>query len=897
MFIGPLLPSIYVTTRLIYVNTMKSIKRVIERDRLGLRMIRHSIVNGIFVGTFIALILPTISTLRSLLSDKFSSYRITHLEPSPWVHVVIKPDHLFALLIVLVICIVFACRSSLVSLLRRCQSAMTYDAAILWTACAFFMWREPRWSARVLFGLTGILVTWAIVHLRTPFAEVPESFSRVDRPIRSFSEDKLDRKPLIDSLAQQLFANAAPVVALIGAYGDGKTSILCLLEHELKNRKTVVVRFKSSLPGDHLTLVSTLFNSISKQLRGHFFIHRLGSVLRRFARKLSGLVPEVPSGLKEIFSEPSQQAELEELTETLATLPVHRVAVLLDDMDRMQPAELRMLLKIIRATEDYPKLSFVCAFNKKALVDALIRHQVIDRLTLSITSKEDDALSGTIVGQIAADDTRAGYEYLEKFFPVQVPVPKLDEVQIGKEFDARFNQFAERNGLSLLPEDTNAFDKEFSQRFWKQYFLPWLTNLRKINSYFNALNTSFPLVKDEVNLIDFLCIELLRQTEPEIYDLVFSRRSLFYYPEWDVFRWDERSLALDAAKNKKMADAAFDQIFRHLKDAERSSVLSLLSELFPKVNAYTGARSMWSTGEPTEEDADTNKRIYHPNHFTTYFSLHVQEGYLSSKEVDNLIVSANESPTASEAQAYFVAHFRSLKGVKKYRFLEKITRMKSKLGKVQQQALVLAVALEANSLTHDDFELGEFGAAVRLIVQITKEFKASSEITDLLSSIVQRSTSDALVQRIYLYATDKEKEVFPSLADVDVSNIKQALATRMKTKYFVGSKEPIYSASRTFRDWQLLVSWSQVNDEELMNVRNYLAYEFEKWPASVGMHALWLRASVDNPSGEKIVDAVFPLSQLAEIAKKRGSECYSNESEKSAVMHLISKYGGSANTV
>ena len=70
----------------------------------------------------------------------------------------------------------------------------------------------------------------------------------------------------------------------------------------------------------------------------------------------------------------------------------------------------------------------MCAFNKKALVDALVRHQALDRITLSSTNSA--MLSGTAIGQIVADDTRAGYEYLEKFFPVQVPVPKLDEVQI-----------------------------------------------------------------------------------------------------------------------------------------------------------------------------------------------------------------------------------------------------------------------------------------------------------------------------------------------------------------------------------------------------------------------------------------------------------------------------------
>jgi hypothetical protein len=118
----------------------------------------------------------------------------------------------------------------------------------------------------------------------------------------------------------------------------------------------------------------------------------------------------------------------------------------------------------------------------------------------------------------------------------------------------------------------------------------------------------------------------------------------------------------------------------------------------------------------------------------------------------------------------------------------------------------------------------------------------------------------------------------------------------MKAKYFVGSEEPIYSPSRTWREWQALLWWARVNDEERENVRKYLAYEFERWPASIGKHILWLTASIDNSSGEKIVNDLFPLSQLAELAKKHGSKSYSSESEQSAVMNVITKYGGSTNT-
>lgn len=852
-------------------------------------IIAPNIVKGVFFGTVLALLRPTIWSFGVLLSDRLHAPRKVDLEANPWVNAVVRPDHLLILVLVAFICLAIICRSSLLSFLRRCRSATVYDVTALWAATAFFVLQEPGWLARIVFAVVAVLLTFAVARLRAPFSVEPESFIKVDRPVTTFAEDKLDRKPLILSLVRRLISDGAAVVALIGAYGDGKTSILHLLESELKNRKSIVVRFKSSLPGDELTLVSTLFNSIAGQLRGRFFVHRLGRILARFARRISGPASKATSSLREMFAEPSQQDDLRELTDKLANLPVHRVVVLLDDMDRMQGSELRMLLKIIRATEGYPKLSFVCAFNKKALVDSLVRHQVIDRISFNFAAKGKTVTSGTAVGQVAADDTHAGYEYLEKFFPVQVPVPKLDDAQIGKEFDARFHQFAERNGLSTLPDDTAAFNEVF-RPLWKPYFLRSLTNLRKINSYFNALNASFSLVNGEVNLMDFMCIELLRQTEPEIYEQVYKNRSLFYYPEWDILRWDERKIASEDANEDKAAETAFAEVFGKLDEQEHRFAVSLLGEIFPKVNAYRGVRGPSPSGKPNEVAADKNKHIYHPDHFTTYFSLHVQDGYVSTQEIDGLIAGASERKSPSEMQEYFITYLRSLAGLKKYRFFEKMVRHHDKLGDPQARALVVSLAREANGLAHDDFEMGP---AIRLMVQLARRFKKSRQITEVLKDVVGRSTSDALVIGLLRFITDKPQEAFENPAFVDIPALKDAFATRMKAKYFVGSHEQVYDSSRTWRDWQSLISWVRVNDLERDNVRKYLAYMFERWPASIGKHILWLSPSLYSADGEKVADDLFPLNQLAELAIKYRSNSYSTEEERKAVMNVIGKYLGS----
>ena len=873
---------------------MQWFKQLRARIQPGLAAIVPGIAHGILGGAALALFLPSIESLGSLLLAKLRLYQLTKLTGNPWSRAIVAPEHLVGIATLTLFTLVFIWRNAVASLLRRCYSWTIYEATVLWIVCTFVISTTPHVIVRILGLIAGALLTCVIAWFRTPLLGNGSPRANIDRPIKQFTDDKLDRKPLILSLVKRLVFENASVVALIGAYGDGKTSILNLLEQHLKKDKTVVVRFKSSLPGDDLTLVSTLFNSIGAQLRTRFFVRRLRNVFKRFARRVSGLVPYAPSGLREMFGEPSQQDELQELTDRLATLPLRRVVVLLDDMDRMQGGELRMLLKIIRATEDYPKLSFVCAFNKKALVSALIRHQAIDRVSVNFTSSDGVAPSGTATGEVAADDTRAGYEYLEKFFPVQIPVPKLDDGQVAKEFDFRFNQFVGQHGLSLLPKDTAAFEETF-RPFWKPFFLPSLNNLRKINSYFNALNASFELVNGEVHLIDFMVIELLRQVEAEVYEEVFKNRSLFYYPEMDITRWDEREIGLDDAKKKKRLDAAFERVFRNLQGPERDFALSLLGSIFPKVNEYHDGRSMWSVNPPSEIDADKNRRIYHPDHFTTYFSLHVQEGYVSNQELANLIATANSKPSELEAKTYFVDYLQSLKGLKKYRFFEKMMRLGDKLEMMQARALALAIAAESRTFTHDDFDLGEFGTAIRLELILANRFKDDIGITQIVKDVILQSTSNAFAQRVFRFATDKnDNKIFDKWDFVNLDEVNTALAQRMKARYFVGGAESIYATETTYREWQALIWWSRVSNESHKDVREYLEDEFERRPASIGKHLQWLQASIGNVDGEKIVDDLFPLSRLAQLAEKHGTKAYSSDSERLTVMSVIERYGKSS---
>jgi hypothetical protein len=76
---------------------------------------------------------------------------------------------------------------------------------------------------------------------------VGTQLSESDDPIESWAEDTLGRAALIDSLSVKLLISKAPVIALFGEFGSGKTSILNLLREHLQG-KAIVVSFSTWLP-------------------------------------------------------------------------------------------------------------------------------------------------------------------------------------------------------------------------------------------------------------------------------------------------------------------------------------------------------------------------------------------------------------------------------------------------------------------------------------------------------------------------------------------------------------------------------------------------------------------------------------------------------------------------
>jgi AAA domain len=218
-----------------------------------------------------------------------------------------------------------------------------------------------------------------------------------DDPIQTWSEDSLGRAALIDSLSVKLLISKAPVIALFGEFGSGKTSILNLLREHLVG-KAIVVSFSTWLPGSQETLTSYLMADIANECQKQYMVPGLRKSAGRLANALAQSVPFL-KGFPELFPAATQRDDIESLKLALMRLP-KRVVVLLDELDRMERDE---LLPLVRGISALPNLSFVCAAERKTLTE-----------TVCGDNKDDSNL------------------YFEKFFPSSVAVPEEDAASLQK---------------------------------------------------------------------------------------------------------------------------------------------------------------------------------------------------------------------------------------------------------------------------------------------------------------------------------------------------------------------------------------------------------------------------------------------------------------------------------
>ena len=208
-----------------------------------------------------------------------------------------------------------------------------------------------------------------------------------DQPIRSVLEDEFGRAPFATRIAETVATRIDPssiVIGLYGPWGDGKTSTLNLLEEVLDRHPNVVhVGFNPWYFGSEDQLVKAFFATLAQALGkslpnlkeriGKLFAD-YGSVLSIASIAIAGTVQIKPGdaakGLGETLSNVSIDA-LRLRIEQLLAESGKRVVVLIDDIDRLDKAEIHAILKLVKLSASLNHTSYILSFDDEMVAAAI----------------------------------------------------------------------------------------------------------------------------------------------------------------------------------------------------------------------------------------------------------------------------------------------------------------------------------------------------------------------------------------------------------------------------------------------------------------------------------------------------------------------------------------------
>lgn len=484
-----------------------------------------------------------------------------------------------------------------------------------------------------------------------------------EAPIRTSSEDRLRRADFANRIAgvlSELHPREGRVFAIRGGWGFGKSSLKNLITERLDKRSNGAdwLDFNPWQWGDGDTIARALFGQIADRLGGEHSKAALAraEALRRYGAILTGagaplkeaggsnhLISMVLTNASVIAIASAIGLNLPTVAKVAVVLAVLSVGLLMlgrvlshlghdrsseplekvrealefrlreldrplvvfvDDIDRLEPEQIRMLLRQVKANANLPNIVFVLLFQPSIVERAL--------------------------DPVADGDGRA---FLEKVVQTNFDLPAVPVSIVHRLFGEELSELA-----GTYATEANGF----SQTRWGNAFIgciqPLLRNMRDARRLISSIAVHIPLHAAgdvfEVNLVDFLILEALRVFEPDLHEALFRERELVL--QKGRFSGNGRR---DADK------VAAERLLEIVSEERRVTTRDALKELFPPLEwAYGGT----NYADGFHRSWLAAKRVCSPRYFPRYFELQTAAGEMSERHfVEFLEATATEDELAT----------------------------------------------------------------------------------------------------------------------------------------------------------------------------------------------------------------------------------------------------------
>jgi len=215
-----------------------------------------------------------------------------------------------------------------------------------------------------------------------------------------------------------------------------------------------------------------------------------------------------------------------------------KIIIVIDDIERLTPQQAKTVFQIVKTNANFPNTVFFLVFDKNILLE-VVKNENISR------------------------------EYLHKIIQVYFDIPEISQNKILQYLFSCLDYILKEE----LPDNY-----DFDSEYWSNIFHRWIKDnfqtLRDVKRFCNSLKFNINLVVNkwyiEVNPIDFIALECLRNFHPLLFDFIKNNKSL-------LLESGRESNWYKAKSNK-------DIIIEKIKEINYSESYDLLEQLFPQIS-------------------------------------------------------------------------------------------------------------------------------------------------------------------------------------------------------------------------------------------------------------------------------------------------------------------------
>lgn len=456
-----------------------------------------------------------------------------------------------------------------------------------------------------------------------------ENFDYLSADSSALTDPKADRlgyapfaKHLADSICKMSFAGGF-IIGVYGSWNSGKSTLLNFIVHYLKQKpekeQPLIVPFNPWLFSGEEDLTRRFFDQIESVLTTWKFVPKgWKDRIADFAKVFSQIpLPYAQAGnaVAQVFDDKQKDASdfKEEVESTL--LQEHpRIVVIIDDVDRLDAEEIKKLFRVIKTFTFFTNVIYLLFFDKEIVIKALADTQEI-----------------------------TGETYLDKVVQLSFEIPSPDKTLLRKLLFQKLNDV-----LADTPKQL------FEQTHWGNVYYQGIDHFinkpRDIVHLSDNLSVTYPVVKGEVNAVDFIAIESLRVFCPIMYNIIRKNPKAF------AGQADKGFLEPTLDELKRLHKSWMAQ----LQDEDKEPVKRLLLRLFPKLevvwgNSYYAAQESSNSNHratlpPTAMTSTWRRqlRVCSLETFSIYFRLVLPEVELSTTEMEAILALAQDAKVFGE---------------------------------------------------------------------------------------------------------------------------------------------------------------------------------------------------------------------------------------------------------